>query len=46
MLLFLISPSPTGQAGSYALNIIIDGKTVTELEGSYCGSCNFEVSEL
>jgi len=42
---FLYSPSPTSvDRERYTLTVIIDGETVTELGGSYCGSCYFDVS--
>jgi len=44
--LFSHSPSPTSvDRERYALTVIIDGETVTELGGSYCGGCYFEVSK-
>jgi len=44
--LYPFSPSPTGvDRQRYTLTIFIDGETVTELGGSYCGSCYFDVSK-
>ena len=44
ILVCIVSPEPNGVEGHYTISVTIDGKTFSELGGTTCNGCYFDVS--